>query len=251
MSNYKTEAIVLKTYDFNEADKIIVLYSKDCGLIRAVAKGIKSPKSRIGAKLEPAVCVELLMFKGRNLDIINQCQIIEPFKGLRKCLKKLTIAMYYTELTTNFGIEHDFNAELLYKFLFNSLKELELNQNESLLEDMLVRFEYNLISFAGYAPRLDSCSRCNEPVLPEQELFLQGDLSSIVCNKCLNRFVEFDELSGNLYQYLIELGDKSAKSCNVDNSVVLKSHNIILQYIEQKTSHKLKTPKLLEEFCLS
>ena len=67
MSQYKTTAIVLRTYDFKDYDRIVVLYSKEYGLIRAIAKGVKKQKSEFNGKLEPTISSKFILYKGKNL----------------------------------------------------------------------------------------------------------------------------------------------------------------------------------------
>ena len=76
MNNYVTEAINLKSYNLNDADKIIVMYSKDNGLIIGVAKGIKKPKSKLGARMDLLVANSLQLLKGRSMDTIIQAQTV-------------------------------------------------------------------------------------------------------------------------------------------------------------------------------
>ena len=80
MNNYVTEAINLKSYNLNDADKIIVMYSKDNGLIKGVAKGIKKPKSKLGARMDLLVANSLQLLKGRSMDTIIQAQTVNNFK---------------------------------------------------------------------------------------------------------------------------------------------------------------------------
>ena len=70
MNNYVTNAINLKSYNLNDADKIIVLFSKEKGLLRGVAKGLKKPKSKLGARMDSLVANNLMMIKGRSMDKI-------------------------------------------------------------------------------------------------------------------------------------------------------------------------------------
>ena len=79
MNNYVTEAINLKSYNLNEADKIIVMYSKENGLIKGVAKGIKKPKSKLGARMDLLVANSLQLLKGRSMDTILQAQTVNAF----------------------------------------------------------------------------------------------------------------------------------------------------------------------------
>ena len=66
MNNFVTDAINLKAYNLSEADKIIVMYSKDKGLIRGVAKGVKKPKSKLGARMDLLVANKLMLYKGKH-----------------------------------------------------------------------------------------------------------------------------------------------------------------------------------------
>ena len=61
-NNYVTEAINLKSYNLNDADKILVMYSKDNGLIKGVAKGVKKPKSKLGARMDLLVANSLQLY---------------------------------------------------------------------------------------------------------------------------------------------------------------------------------------------
>ena len=82
MNNYVTEAINLKSYNLNDADKIIVMYSKDNGLIKGVAKGIKKPKSKLGARMDLLVANSLQLLKGRSMDTILQAQTVNNFNTI-------------------------------------------------------------------------------------------------------------------------------------------------------------------------
>ena len=72
MQNYSTDAINIKTYPISEYDNIVVMFSKDMGLIRGVAKGVKRPKSKLGAASQALVANSLVMSQRRNLDIIKR-----------------------------------------------------------------------------------------------------------------------------------------------------------------------------------
>ena len=82
MPSYKAKAIILKSYKLGESDKIIKMYSLDGDVISAVAKGARKVRSKFGGRLELFNLVELEITKGRNLDIINQLEIIKNFKDI-------------------------------------------------------------------------------------------------------------------------------------------------------------------------
>ena len=97
-NNYVTDAINLKSYNLNDADKIILMYSKENGLLRGVAKGIKKPKSKLGARMDLLVANTLQLIKGHSLDTIVQAQTINSFSESKKDIDKIMLSSYISEL---------------------------------------------------------------------------------------------------------------------------------------------------------
>ena len=71
-SNKNVPIFLDKSYDLSESDKIVVMYSKDRGLIKGVAKGVKKPKSKLGARMDMLVANTVMFHKGKNLDATYQ-----------------------------------------------------------------------------------------------------------------------------------------------------------------------------------
>src|SRR3970040_549539 len=86
------QGIVLRSYPFGEADRVVVLLSPNNGKIWRFAKGIRKTKSRFGGRLEPFTHVDLVLYEGRNLDTITQVAVIEPFPRLRASLDAVVAA---------------------------------------------------------------------------------------------------------------------------------------------------------------
>ncbi|HEX2324037.1 MAG TPA: DNA repair protein RecO, partial [Chloroflexota bacterium] len=87
---YRTEGVVLRRQDFGEADRIISLYSPQHGKIRAIAKGVRRPRSRLGGHVELFTHVTVLVAQGRNLDLITQAEAVRPYRAIRDDLWKTT-----------------------------------------------------------------------------------------------------------------------------------------------------------------
>ena len=124
MNNYVTEAINLKSYNLNDADKIMVMYSKDNGLIKGVAKGTKKPKSKLGARMDLLVANSLQLLKGRSMDTIIQAQTINNFKKSRKDIDKLMFSSYISELVMNFGEGSESASKEIYELLYKALNRI-------------------------------------------------------------------------------------------------------------------------------
>jgi DNA repair protein RecO (recombination protein O) len=102
---HKTEAIVLKQMDLGEGDRIVTFYTPGQGKLRAVAKGIRKPKSRLAGHLEPLTRCRVLVHKGRELESVSQSETIESNLPLREDLRLLTSGVYMAELVERFTQE--------------------------------------------------------------------------------------------------------------------------------------------------
>src|SRR3989442_1892348 len=95
---YRTEAVVLKGSDFGEADKVLTLNRLHHGKIRVVAKGVRRPGSRLGGHLDLLTRSQLMLARGRNLDIVTQVETIDSFMGLRDDLWRASLGYIVAEL---------------------------------------------------------------------------------------------------------------------------------------------------------
>lgn len=149
MHSYKTEGIILKRSNLNEADKLLTIYSKHFGKISILAKGIRKIKSKKGGNLELFNQVRICVSKGRNLDIITEVEVIDPFKGWRRNLKKIAVAYQLCELVDKLTAERAEGREI-YELLTNYLKNLtEVDDYSGLINN----FELSLLQLLGFWPR--------------------------------------------------------------------------------------------------
>ena len=136
-----TNVINLKSYNISESDKIIVMYSKERGLIRGVAKGIKKTKSKLGGRMELLVANQMMLNKGRNLDTICQAEALNTFFNLRSDINKLFYAMYCCEIVNNFGVENDPNSEDIYNLFYTLLEKMSEAKTKEQIMLCVLRFQ--------------------------------------------------------------------------------------------------------------
>ena len=79
MALYRDAAIVLRTQKLGEADRIVTLLTRQHGKVRAVAKGVRRTRSRFGARLEPFMVVDVMLYEGRSLDTVTQAETLAPY----------------------------------------------------------------------------------------------------------------------------------------------------------------------------
>ena len=160
MTLYREEAVVLRTHKLGEADRIIVLMTGGRGKVRAVAKGVRKTKSRFGGRLEPPGHVSLLLHEGRNLDVINQAETVDPHRVLREDLDRMTDALSLVEAVDQVVQEGEPNPAL-FKMLTGALRALaEAPERPQLL---VGAFYWKLLALEGVAPVLDGCVVCGTP----------------------------------------------------------------------------------------
>jgi DNA repair protein RecO (recombination protein O) len=109
---YRDVGVVLRTYKLRESDRIVVLMTEEHGKVRAVAKGVRKTKSKFGARLEPMSHVRLLLYRGRELDIVSQAESVEPLAPLLSSLDRASQGMAAIEAVDQLGLEREPNPRL-------------------------------------------------------------------------------------------------------------------------------------------
>lgn len=175
----RTEAIVLRRRDLGEADRILVLLTKEFGKVRIVAKGVRRPRSRLAGHLELFARTAVLLARGRELDIVTQAQLIDPFLGLREEPWRIGWAGYLADLTDRATGEGEPQPEL-YGLLLDVLTELARCVDPF---PVVRRFEMRLLVLLGYRPELYACVRCGHRLSPNG-LTYAAHLGGIVCGLC-------------------------------------------------------------------
>jgi DNA repair protein RecO (recombination protein O) len=175
----RADAIVLRHMDWGEADRLLWLFTRETGKIRAVAKGVRKPRSRKAGHLEPFTRVNLLLAQGRDLPIITQAEMVESHLPLRENLRRMGYAAYVVELLDRFTYEEGENI-VLFRLLADTLERLCLDTDPA----FVVRYyETRLLDLVGFRPQLFQCVECEKPILPEDQFFSAAQ-GGIVCPKC-------------------------------------------------------------------
>lgn len=153
---YKDEGVVLKTIKLGEADRIITVFTRANGKVRAVAKGVRKTKSRFGGRLEPFTRVALMLYRGRgDLDTVTSAQIIEAYQGLHVDLDRLRAASALAEVVEKITPDRE-EAFSTYALLLSGLTALAADRGGSVVPAFLVK----LLSLSGYHPELTACAGC-------------------------------------------------------------------------------------------
>jgi len=154
-----------------ESDRVLTVLTREFGLIRAVAPGVRKQRSTIGGRSELFVVNELLIAKGRSLDKITQADTVQSHPGLSRNLGKLAAAQYLAELAIASALS-DEPQEDLFWLLGEHLSRLERLgdrteiQSAAVLVAHLTHGIFHLLALAGLAPQVQVCCATRHPLIP-------------------------------------------------------------------------------------
>jgi DNA repair protein RecO (recombination protein O) len=160
---YKTEAVVLRSIRFGEADRVLHLYTLERGRVGAVAKGVRRTKSRFGARLEPLSHVELMLHQGGGeLATVTGASLVRPHSEAREDQYRLAVGLVGLEAMLRLFTEQEQNPrafEALTRFL-DALDGSEATADDPALDALVLSFQLKLLWLSGYLPHLTSCAEC-------------------------------------------------------------------------------------------
>ena len=159
--SFKTEAIVLRSIRYGEADRVLHLYTPDQGRLGAIAKGVRRTKSRMGGRLEPLSRVRLVLHQGRGeLCTISQVDTLNPHAALRERRASIERATQACEAVLRLFDSTESNRPA-YNLLCNELGLLDAAP-EAAARAQALAFRLKLLLAAGFAPELASCASCGD-----------------------------------------------------------------------------------------
>ncbi|MCS7010464.1 MAG: DNA repair protein RecO [Anaerolineales bacterium] len=178
--SFRVEAIVLRHSDWGEADRLLVLYARERGKLRALAKGARRIKSRKAGHLEPFTRVTLQLARGRDLPIVTQAETLDPYFPLREDLIRMAHAAWAVELLDRFTYEDAAENLAVFSLLAETLKRLAVEADPWLA---LRYYEVRLLDLLGFRPRLFECVECRKAIEPVNQYF-SPTLGGVLCPSC-------------------------------------------------------------------
>ena len=180
MALYSDEAVVLRTHKLAEADRIITLLTREHGVVRAVAKGVRRTSSRFGSRLEPFTHVALQLYEGRNLDTVTQAVTRAPFgERITVDYDRYTASSVMLETAERLvAVEREPSVQQ-YQLLVGALRSMVSGEHRP--GDVRDAFLLRSLAVAGYAPSFEACTRCG--LVGEQPSFHPA-AGGVLCVNC-------------------------------------------------------------------
>ncbi len=189
MSLYREVAVILRTYKLAEADRVVVLLTRNSGKVRAVAKGVRRTGSKFGSRLEPGSYVDLQLRSSRgDLELVTQAETIESHPNTRSDLRRLGHAAALLEAVDQLSQVGKPDARL-HDMLVGGLRVIE-EKDPALV---VAAFYLRLLAHEGVSPELDRCVVCSEPL---ERLYWSAEAGGVRCGSCGGgRFVSDESLT--------------------------------------------------------
>ncbi len=253
MQNFTTDAINLKSYNLSESDKIVVMYSKDKGIMRCVAKGVKKTTSKLGGRMEALIANKLMLHKGKNLDTICQAEAINTFKNTRNDMNKLFYSIYCSEIVHSFGVENDPNSEEIYNLLYMALQSISKAENKIELLIAVLKFQLKLTHIAGYSLELESCVACGCTLKSdtEDDIYFSVTQGGTICKNCRPGAIKATKLHNKLRGFLttllqLDYNTKSRYDGLANEKVCDFCFSLLKAHVEQYAPKKIKSSEMIE-----
>lgn len=243
LRQFRTQAIVLSRRDFGESDRLLTLFTPDHGKINAIAKGARKPNAKVSGHVELLTRSDVMIHKGRNLDILAQAELVDAYLGVREDLTRGAYANYVAELLVRFTADEDVNQTDLFVLLHQTLQRLADEDDPRLATRF---YELQLLDLVGFRPELMECVLDREPLLPKNHFFSHdegGIVSQSAAPRLSTALISIDFNTLKLLRHMQRNFKKyeRVKSLKVSPDQHAHAERILLGYISFLLESKLQS----------
>ena len=245
--SFKTEAIVLRSIRYGEADRVLHLYTATRGRVGAIAKGSRKPRSRFGGRLEPFFRLNLVLYEGRgDLATVTAADTVSAHAGLRASGPAIQAGARACDavlrlLDSNEANPAAYNLLCRYLTLLDGSETAASEGEGALCVDgaaglaTALAFRLKLALSAGFAPELSACARCGEP---DGLTAFSGAAGGVVCGACER---DAFAMSAEAHQFMLDaLGRPLAQAPVATGGALAQSERAISATLEHHAQVRLR-----------
>jgi DNA repair protein RecO (recombination protein O) len=244
--SFRVEAVVLRHADWGEADRLLTLYTRERGKVRAIAKGARKIRSRKAGHLEPFTHVTLQLARGHDLLIVTQADTLDAYMAIHEDLDKTSHAAYAVELLDRFTYEEDTENYHIFRLLTEALTRLEQEADPWLA---LRYYEVRLLDILGYRPHLFECANCARQIKAEDQFFSAAQ-GGVLCPDCGQGLPGVWNVSVEALKYLrhFQRSDyPSAQRARPTPKVRNEVETLVQKYVTYLLERALNSPDFIEQ----
>ncbi|BDG08047.1 DNA repair protein RecO [Anaeromyxobacter paludicola] len=250
MTRLELLAVVLRTTDYGESDRVVSLFTEERGKLSAFARGARASRKRFGGALEPFTVLVASLKERPSGDLygLETVSVRAAFGGIRGDLTRIACAGYACDLARELTRDAEPHPEL-FQLLCDYLALLD---RAPARPAALRAFELGALREAGFAPRLDACARCGAPVTAGDAPRHAFDLShgGALCPPCAGSGAGGTPVSAEALDALLRLsraGLEEAALAPLTPAAGAEAQRLLARFVEHLVGHRLASRKFLDE----
>jgi DNA repair protein RecO (recombination protein O) len=249
MPLFTTNAIVIRSFNYGESDKIVTFFTKDFGKLKGIAKGARRSRKRFQNALGLFSHLRLIFFDKEGMGLVRaeSCDILHSFPKIKEDLKKILYGNYYLELANEMAGEREGNREA-FELLLSFLSNLEAMEPQ---EEQLRLFEIRMLSLFGYRPNMRSCDLCKKDwedlkKIPTVSFSLErGALVCERCSKTWNNLIPLSLGTARLIEKISQMELSKIQRLRFTLQALSESRELLPKFISYQLGKEMKSLKAL------
>ncbi len=242
MSLYKTQALVLRSREYAEADCLLTLLTRKKGKVRAIAKGVRKPTSRLRGGVQLFTLNEMLLYEGKSLDIVTQSQCLEGFTLLQESIGSMTAASYWAELLDSVTPEEEVDSEV-FNLALAGFHIISLEAKELIIRGL----EIKLLSLLGYNPLMETCVSCGGSLKVNEKVAFSTELGGVLCSSCSKKeSLYFTREVMQVWQQILRMDLSKLNRIKISGQGMNILDQAIENFLYAQIGHPLKSRPILK-----
>ena len=244
--SFRVDAVVLRHSDYGEADRMLTLYTRQLGKMRAIAKGARKIASRKAGHIEPFTHVKLQLAQGRDMFIITQADTVDAYMPLRDDLILTSQASYVIELLERFTSVDEREGSSTFRLLTETLSRLASKSDVWLVTRY---YEMRLLDHVGFRPQLFECANCRREIKAEDQFF-SFSAGGVICPRCGHGLPNVKPISEDTLKYFRHFQRSSyaeASRARPSLDVQKEAESLMQGYFTYLLERELNTPGFLKQ----
>lgn len=190
---FTTDALVLKSIEVGDNDRLLTLLTPENGRISVMAKGVKSIRSKNSAIAQPFIYGNYEIYRKNDMNWLRSGSLIEYFPGIREDIEGLSLATYLSDVACEITGEFVSGVEIL-RMTLNTL--YAASKKIRPLKQLKAVYEWRSAGYSGYLPNINKCYKCGAQ---SRELFYLDVMNgSIICSDCLHKLGQTTTITSNM-----------------------------------------------------
>ena len=234
-AQYKVEALVLGARSWGEADKMMTLFTREHGMVTAVAFGCRRPKSPLAAGMQMFTHAEVQLAEGKRMDTVKQCAILHRYKRLSEDFMAMAYGSFVAEVAREFLPEHAAEPEA-FALLLDVFASFEVRNPRI----VALAAAWQVLACSGLQLRLGHCVHCGREIAGEAFLHIRE--GGVLCKDC--RLPDAKKLAGEglgFLRSLLDLDWKHSEGIRVQRESLLMAEQVLLAYLQEMLGRPLKS----------